>query len=160
VLANRGANGIDGVVSTVLGVALGSGGPTVGLLGDLAFLYDAGALLWAAERDVAVTLIVVDNRGGGIFSFLPQAQALPPEQFQRYWGTPHQLDLAAVASAYGTTAQRCEPEAAADVVATSVGERGVRVIVVSSDRALNVAEHDRVHEAVAEAVAAALGAAS
>jgi 2-succinyl-5-enolpyruvyl-6-hydroxy-3-cyclohexene-1-carboxylate synthase len=157
VVANRGANGIDGVVSTVLGVALGSGRPTVGLLGDLAFLYDAGALLWAVERQVSVTLVVVDNRGGGIFSFLPQAEALPDEQFERFWGTPHRLDLAAVAAVYGVTARRGEAGTSAADIAASAAAPGVRVVVVPSDRAANVAAHDRAHGAVTDAVVAALG---
>ena len=89
VLSNRGANGIDGVLSTAIGVALAVVAPVVALVGDLAFLYDAGALLGAASRDVALTIVVVDNDGGGIFSFLPQAAALPAGQFERYWGTPH-----------------------------------------------------------------------
>ncbi len=101
VVANRGANGIDGVLSTATGLALAGGRPTVVLMGDLAFLYDAGSMIWLAERDLALTVVVVDNDGGGIFSFLPQAAALDAGQFERYWGTPHRLDLAAIAAAYG-----------------------------------------------------------
>ena len=156
VLANLGANGIDGVVSTVLGAAMGSGGPTVGLVGDLAFLYDSSALLGASRRPAAVTLVVVDNDGGGIFSFLPQAAALPEEQFERYWGTPHGLDLLEVASAYGIAGSRVTSSAELATEVAASAEPGVRVVAVSLDRASNVAVHDRLHAAVAEAVSEAL----
>ncbi len=78
VLANRGANGIDGVVSTALGVALGRGRPTVALVGDLAFLHDCSALVRSPGADMPCTIVVADNGGGGIFSFLPPASALDP----------------------------------------------------------------------------------
>lgn len=153
VISNRGANGIDGVLATSLGAALGAGRPTVVLIGDLAFLYDAGALLWAPGRDVSLTVVVVDNDGGGIFSFLPQARALPPERFERFWGTPHGTDLVAVAAAYGVAAERIEDRSALDRFLAGAGRPGVRVGVVASDRAANVAVHDRLNAAVAEAVA-------
>ncbi len=157
VLSNRGANGIDGVVSTAIGAALAAPrGRTVGLLGDLAFLYDAGALLWAAQRDVDLRLVVVDNDGGGIFSFLPQAGHLAPERFERYWGTPHGVDLVALAAAYGVGA---ETLADRDDLGRFLagGPAGVAVGVVRSDRATNVAAHDRLVAAVGSEVTAALG---
>ncbi|MGH9078287.1 MAG: 2-succinyl-5-enolpyruvyl-6-hydroxy-3-cyclohexene-1-carboxylic-acid synthase [Acidimicrobiales bacterium] len=161
VLANRGANGIDGVVSTTLGVALAaSGGPVVGLVGDLAFLYDAGALFNAAERPAGCTLVVVDNDGGGIFSFLPQAGAVAPAVFERLWATPHGLDLAAVAEAYGVpaTVVTTEAELAAEVYAGagSGGRgRGLRVVVARTDRAANVEVHRHLDDEVRRAVQAA-----
>nr|MDQ2729975.1 thiamine pyrophosphate-dependent enzyme [Actinomycetota bacterium] len=153
VVANRGANGIDGMVSTAIGVALGSRAPTVALLGDLAFLYDAGALLWARDRDIDLTVVVADNNGGGIFSFLPQASALGPDTFERYWGTPHHLDLAAVAGAYGVAARRLS---GLDQLADAVkGGPGIRVVIAGTDRDDNVAVHARLHAAVGDAVSAA-----
>jgi 2-succinyl-5-enolpyruvyl-6-hydroxy-3-cyclohexene-1-carboxylate synthase len=152
VLANRGANGIDGVLSTAVGVAAGSGAPVLALVGDLAFLYDAGALLWAARRQLALTVIVVDNDGGGIFSFLPQAAALPAGQFERYWGTPHGVDILAIASAYGAEAFEVADRSQLDRTVAGAGQPGVRVALVRSERAANVVAHDRLHAAVAAAV--------
>jgi len=152
VLANRGVNGIDGVVSTAAGVALGSGGPTVALVGDLAFLYDANALVGIGSRDVALTVMVVDNDGGGIFSFLPQAAELPPDQFERYWGTPHGVDVGAVAAAYGVEVWRLGDRGALDELLANVAEPGVRVGVVASERAANVAAHQYLNAAVAAAL--------
>jgi 2-succinyl-5-enolpyruvyl-6-hydroxy-3-cyclohexene-1-carboxylate synthase len=157
VLSNRGANGIDGVVSTAVGAAVSGGGPVAALLGDLAFLYDASALLWAAGRDISLTVVVVDNGGGGIFSFLPQAAALPSQRFERYWGTPHRLDLAAVAAAYGAAARSVESRADLDAVVSAVGKPGVSVAVVRSDRATNVTVHERLNTAVAGAVSGMCG---
>jgi 2-succinyl-5-enolpyruvyl-6-hydroxy-3-cyclohexene-1-carboxylate synthase len=152
VLSNRGANGIDGTVSTAIGVALASDRPVVGLAGDLAFLYDAGALVGAAGRDLALTLVVVDNDGGGIFSFLPQATGLPAAQFERYWGTPHGMDLLAVAAGYGVEGVEVRDRQGLEAVMAGADRRGVRVAVVRSDRAANVAVHDRLHAAVAAAI--------
>jgi 2-succinyl-5-enolpyruvyl-6-hydroxy-3-cyclohexene-1-carboxylate synthase len=152
VLANRGANGIDGIVSTALGVAA-TGGPTVCLLGDLAFLYDAGGLLGAVGRDVTCTFVVVDNGGGGIFSFLPQATALAPARFEQLFGTPQVVDLVALAGAHGV--RGVVVDRAADVVPSverSLAAGGVGLVVVRTDRAANVAVHDELHAAVTAAV--------
>jgi 2-succinyl-5-enolpyruvyl-6-hydroxy-3-cyclohexene-1-carboxylate synthase len=157
VLANRGANGIDGVVSTAVGVALSArrgGGPTVALVGDVAFLHDANALIGVAGRGIDLTVVVVDNDGGGIFSFLPQAGSLVPERFERLFGTPHGVELATLAAAHGL--MTVEPSGAAEVgpaVSASVAAGGVRLVRVTTDRAANVAIHDEIHDGVAAALA-------
>jgi 2-succinyl-5-enolpyruvyl-6-hydroxy-3-cyclohexene-1-carboxylate synthase len=151
VFANRGVNGIDGFVSTALGIAAGSGAPTVALLGDLCFLHDSNGLLRAADRGVDATFVVVDNNGGGIFSFLPQAAL--PEHFEEVFATPHGMDLAALARVHGlavtevTTAGEVAP-----AVVDAIQARGVRVVLVHADRAANVSRHHEVWAAVAQAV--------
>ena len=87
-LCNRGANGIDGLVSSGIGAAHASGRPTVIVTGDLGLLHDIGGL--AALRDVStpVRIVVVNNDGGGIFGFLPQAEAMAKEEFEALLGTP------------------------------------------------------------------------
>ncbi len=148
VLANRGANGIDGVVSTAVGVAL-AGRPTVALVGDLAFLHDTNGLLGAADRPVSLTVVVVDNDGGGIFSFLPQADALSAGEFERLFGTPHGLDLVAVARAHGVDA--AVVDSVADLAAAvAAPPPGIRVLVVHTDRQANVTRHQRLYDRVAE----------
>ncbi len=157
VFANRGANGIDGVVSTAVGVAL-NGGPTRALVGDVAFLHDTNGLLGAASRDLDLTVVVVDNDGGGIFSFLPQASALSTARFEQLFGTPHGLDVVAVADAHGAVGHRVEDLAGLDTLLEKcTGRRGVDVIAISTNRVANVAIHDAIHEATAAAVAAAWG---
>ena len=158
VVANRGANGIDGVVSTAVGVAVGSRQPAALLIGDVAFLHDSNGLLGAAGRGIDLVCVVVDNDGGGIFSFLPQATVLAAERFETLFGTPHGVDLVALAGAYGVRARRLDPrEDVTGAVAEAAAEGGVQVLVVRTDRADNVEVHRRVDEAVAAAVEAALG---
>jgi 2-succinyl-5-enolpyruvyl-6-hydroxy-3-cyclohexene-1-carboxylate synthase len=147
--ANRGANGIDGFVSTAVGIAIAGGPatPTVAILGDLCFLHDTNGLLVAHGRDdVNVTFIVVDNRGGGIFSYLPQ-QELP--EFETLFATPQDVDLAAVAVAHGVPAERVGnasdlPAALKDAIAVG----GVRVIVVPVDRDRSADRHRALWDAV------------
>ncbi|MGI8685895.1 MAG: 2-succinyl-5-enolpyruvyl-6-hydroxy-3-cyclohexene-1-carboxylic-acid synthase [Acidimicrobiales bacterium] len=154
VLSNRGANGIDGVVSSALGAAVAAGGHLVALVGDLAFLHDTNALLIppGTGNGVDATIVVVDNDGGGIFSFLPQAVALSEARFERLLGTPHGLDLVAVTRAHGVDATAAST---LDEVAAAAALRpdGVRVVVARTpDRATNAALHDELHRAVAAAV--------
>jgi 2-succinyl-5-enolpyruvyl-6-hydroxy-3-cyclohexene-1-carboxylate synthase len=158
VFSNRGANGIDGVVSTAVGVALdGRGGPVALLIGDIAFLHDSNGLLGAADRDVDLVCVVVDNDGGGIFSFLPQARHLEAARFESLFGTPHGLDLVALASAYGADARTVGvgDDLAAEV-AKSASAGGVHVLVVPTDRAANVEVHRALDDAAAAAVTSAL----
>jgi 2-succinyl-5-enolpyruvyl-6-hydroxy-3-cyclohexene-1-carboxylate synthase len=155
IVANRGANGIDGVVSTAVGMAAGSGGPTALLIGDIAFLHDSNGLLGAAQRGVDLVCVVVDNDGGGIFSFLPQATNLPQSRYELLFGTPHGLDLVAVASALGVDGRAVTGDLGGEVRA-ALGKGGIHVLVVRTDRDANVVDHRRLDEAVAAAVDEAL----
>jgi 2-succinyl-5-enolpyruvyl-6-hydroxy-3-cyclohexene-1-carboxylate synthase len=153
VVANRGANGIDGVVSTAVGVAVGTGGPVTVLLGDVAFLHDSNALLGLADRGLDLTIVVVDNRGGGIFSFLPQASALPPERFERLFGTPHGVDLPSLAAVHGVpTFGVPAAEGLVPALQAAAAVSGTHAVVVRTDRQANVAVHDELHAAVAAAL--------
>ena len=153
VMANRGANGIDGVMSTALGVALAAG-PTTVLVGDLAFLHDVSALVGPASERPPLTVVVADNGGGGIFSFLPQAVQISTHRFEQLFGTPQSTDPAAVARGFGWDVVEIEGDGwmdALDVVLAP--HQGGRVVVVRlPDRTANVAAHDRVNAAVVEAV--------
>lgn len=149
--ANRGANGIDGVVSTAVGLAVAAGRPTGLLIGDVAFLHDSNGLIGAAERGIDLVIVVVDNDGGGIFSFLPQAAAVPPEVFETVYGTPHGLDLVAVAQAFGCHASA--PDDLEESVGQAIEAGGVRVLVVRTERGENLALHARLNAAVRDALA-------
>ena len=147
-LSNRGVNGIDGFVSAVLGAATRAPGPVVALLGDLCFLHDANGLHGATRRGVDVTFVVLDNDGGGIFSFLPQAQL--PEHFELLFGTPHGVDLTAVAAMHGVPVDRVEKAGeVVPAVHAAIATGGVRCVVVPTDRADNVSRHREAWSAVA-----------
>lgn len=151
VLANRGANGIDGVVSTAVGAAL-TGAPTALLIGDIAFLHDANGLLGVMAREVNLVIVVVDNDGGGIFSFLPQRGALDGARFEQLFGTPHGVDLGAVAAAHGVPVERVATRTGLQAaIAGALTRGGPRVVVVRTDRDRNVELHAELHEAVAAA---------
>jgi 2-succinyl-5-enolpyruvyl-6-hydroxy-3-cyclohexene-1-carboxylate synthase len=153
VLCNRGANGIDGVVSTALGVAMATG-PTVAFVGDLAFLHDVSALVGPAGERPPLTVVVADNGGGGIFSFLPQGTQLPPERFERLFGTPQSADPAAVARGFGWDVVEIDGEGWTEALETALAPSdGGRVIVVRlPDRAVNVVAHDEINAAIVDAV--------
>ena len=161
VLGNRGLSGIDGVVSSALGVAAANavdGGAALALLvGDLSFYHDLNGLLAARGHGLTATLVVVNNDGGGIFSFLPQAQAVPAPEFEALFGTPHGLSFRQAAEMYGLAHTQPDSVPALRAALTaSLGESGVQIIEVRTDRAENVAVHQRLLERAAAAAQRAL----
>jgi 2-succinyl-5-enolpyruvyl-6-hydroxy-3-cyclohexene-1-carboxylate synthase len=150
VFSNRGANGIDGVLSTGIGVALAAGQPTVVHIGDVALLHDQAALTALVARRLPLTVVVTDNDGGAIFSFLPQATQLPADRFEQLFGTPHGTDLVALARAHGLGAIDVRDEAG---LREAVDDPHVTLVRVRTTRTDNVAVHSRLHAAVAAAIA-------
>jgi len=148
---NRGANGIDGVLSSALGAAAVSGRPTLLVVGDLSFLHDLGGLQIAARHALNAVVIVVNNDGGGVFSFLPFADY--GDVFERCFATPHGLDLApAVALGRGRHHRVHDWPSFGEVVAGALAAPGLDVIEVPSDRDANA----RLHREYAAAVHARL----
>jgi 2-succinyl-5-enolpyruvyl-6-hydroxy-3-cyclohexene-1-carboxylate synthase len=151
VVANRGASGIDGIVATALGVAAGTG-PAVALVGDLSLLHDSNAFLSRPRPDCV--FIVVDNGGGGIFSFLPQAEHVG-DDFNRLFATPPERDLRVLADFHGLHYRLLEH---GDDLIRTVREMqdagGCGLVVVRTDRSDNVAEHRRLERLASDALAA------
>jgi 2-succinyl-5-enolpyruvyl-6-hydroxy-3-cyclohexene-1-carboxylate synthase len=151
VFANRGANGIDGLVSTAVGVALADAAPVVVLTGDLGLLHDGTGMLAANRLAVDLVVVVVDNDGGGIFSFLPQSEL--PGHFEALFGTPPGVDVAALAAAQGFAVRDVTTGARVGVaVRDALAARGRQVVRVATDRNRNLEHHRSVWTAVAAAV--------
>ena len=154
VIANRGANGIDGTLSTALGVAHG-GGPTVLLTGDLAFLHDTNGLLAAAKLKGSLTAVVINNDGGGIFGHLPVAKFDPP--FEEYWATPQKVEIAKLCAAYGVPHRSAGSASGLRVaLRAELGEPGLRVIEVKTDRSKDVETRRRLFAEAAKAAGEAV----
>lgn len=147
--SNRGANGIDGVIATAIGVAVGSRTRCCVLLGDIAFCHDMSSLTALRSRHLDLTIVVTDNDGGAIFSFLPQASVLAGERFEQLFGTPHGTDIVEVARAVGL--RSFTAESAADVAA-GFEESGTCVVHVDSDRTGNVVVHATLNAAAVAAL--------
>ncbi len=163
-LSNRGANGIDGVVSTAIGSAMaaardGDGGrPVVLVVGDVSFLHDLGALVTARLTGTSLTVVVVQNDGGGIFSFLPQAATEDPgvglpANYERLFGTPHGIDIGRLVEAAGHRHVAVDGRTLPDALAAAIGEPGLTVVELTTDRARNVELHRAVGAIVADALA-------
>ncbi|MGB6059922.1 MAG: thiamine pyrophosphate-dependent enzyme, partial [Microthrixaceae bacterium] len=152
VLSNRGANGIDGVSSTAVGAALG-GSPTALLIGDVAFLHDTNALIGLMKRQVNLLVVVMDNRGGGIFSFLPVRDSIQEERFEQIFGTPHDVDLVALAGAHGVPAERVSTRTGAQAaIAGALTRGGPRIVVVETERDSNRRVHEELDESIRSAI--------
>ena len=147
-LCNRGANGIDGLISSGIGAAKASGRPTTIVTGDLGLLHDVGGLAALREVETPVRIVVVDNDGGGIFSFLPQRGALDDGEFEALLGTPRGVSVARAADLFSLPHRRLDsldglPEALA---------AGTALIEVPLDRQANADLHRRLAERVAAAI--------
>jgi 2-succinyl-5-enolpyruvyl-6-hydroxy-3-cyclohexene-1-carboxylate synthase len=147
VLSNRGANGIDGTVSSAYGVAAVSDGPVVLLIGDVALAHDIGGLLAGRRLGLDLTIVLLNNDGGGIFHFLPVAGE--GDAFEEHVATPHGVDFTDAARFYGCGFERpADLESLKAAIARSIHDGGTTVIEVVTDRAENLALHRQVAKAV------------
>jgi 2-succinyl-5-enolpyruvyl-6-hydroxy-3-cyclohexene-1-carboxylate synthase len=147
-LCNRGANGIDGLISSGIGAALASGRPTTILTGDLGLLHDLGGLAALREVSTPVRIVVIDNDGGGIFHFLPQEEALAGEEFEALLGTPRGVDVARAAALFDLPHTRLE---SLDQLPEAFAAGGL--IEVKTDRQANVAVHQQITRRVQSSLA-------
>ncbi|HUA07040.1 MAG TPA: 2-succinyl-5-enolpyruvyl-6-hydroxy-3-cyclohexene-1-carboxylic-acid synthase [Solirubrobacteraceae bacterium] len=153
VLSNRGANGIDGTVSSAFGAAAASSGegPVVLLIGDVALAHDIGGLLAASRLGLPLTIVLLNNDGGGIFHFLPVAGE--SDAFEEHVATPHGLEFARAAALYGCDYHRPATLAALrDAIESSLAGDGTTIIEVRTDREENLALHRRVVDAALAAL--------
>jgi 2-succinyl-5-enolpyruvyl-6-hydroxy-3-cyclohexene-1-carboxylate synthase len=151
VLSNRGANGIDGTVSTAFGCAAAADGPVLLLIGDVALIHDIGGLLAAGRLGIKLTIVLLHNDGGGIFDFLPVATQT--DAFEQHVATPTGLDAERVAAVFGLAY-----EAVTDLGA--IREAPGALLHARTDRAANLALHRRVWEAVGTRLAPSASGAS
>jgi 2-succinyl-5-enolpyruvyl-6-hydroxy-3-cyclohexene-1-carboxylate synthase len=149
--SNRGTNGIDGVISTAVGVAIASKSRVTVLIGDVACLHDSNGLWALSRRDVDLTIVVTNNDGGSIFSFLPQAQIVSNSDFELLYGTPHGASFEHLAATHGIAYERV---ASVKDLETTLQRTGTRLIEVPCDRLANVAQHESLNSAVVAAVEA------
>lgn len=162
IVGTRGASGIDGVVSTAVGAAAANDGPVVLCIGDLSFFHDLNGL-WPLRRyGLSLTVLLVNNDGGGIFHFLPQAEAAPaPELFEQWFGTPSGLDFRhAVALHSGRhevlDAASSSPGGITERLRGAISQPGLTVLELRTDRVRNVAQHREVWARVDAVVASVL----
>lgn len=141
VLVNRGANGIDGVVSSALGASLALGQPVVALVGDVALLHDIGGLLAASLSDADLTVVVPNNDGGGIFSLLPVAEGSSDVHFGELFHTPHGVGFGRLAEGLGVNYHRTGQ--ADDLVEAVTRASGVTLIEVPIDHGTAIKQRNQ-----------------
>ncbi|HEX6206112.1 MAG TPA: 2-succinyl-5-enolpyruvyl-6-hydroxy-3-cyclohexene-1-carboxylic-acid synthase [Solirubrobacterales bacterium] len=147
-LSNRGANGIDGLISSGIGAAQASGRPTTIVSGDLGLLHDIGGLAALRDVETPVRIVVIDNDGGGIFHFLPQESALAGDEFEALLGTPRGVDAGKAAALFDLPHRRLDALAdLPDALAAGTG-----LIEVKTDRRTNVEAHRALQAAVQSAI--------
>ncbi|AVQ32679.1 2-succinyl-5-enolpyruvyl-6-hydroxy-3-cyclohexene-1-carboxylic-acid synthase [Staphylococcus muscae] len=145
IYANRGANGIDGIVSTALGMAVHRS--VTLLIGDLALYHDMNGLLMSKLNDIQMNIILLNNNGGGIFSYLPQKQQAP-EHFERLFGTPMHLDFEHVAVLYGFGYQQIMD---LDTMSyTKLPKMASHLMEIKTDREKNHEMHQRLYQCLGE----------
>jgi len=150
VLANRGANGIDGVLSAALGSSV-SGRRTTLLLGDLSFYHDFNGMLIAKHKGLPLTIVVINNNGGGIFSYLPQVNH--PDHFEELFGTPLDLDFSKIVEMYGGVHRKAENwDEYKNALAESYGYEGLFVVEVITNREDHVAFHKAKWQSIEESI--------
>jgi len=147
VLGNRGASGIDGIVSTALGAGSGTEDPLVLVTGDLAYYHDANGLAAIARCGIDATVVVIDNDGGGIFHMLPIEEFDPP--FTEAFKTPHGIDLEATGELYDLAYRSVPPDEFRGAYRETVGEPGTTVLEVAFD----AERSHRIRETIGERVA-------
>jgi 2-succinyl-5-enolpyruvyl-6-hydroxy-3-cyclohexene-1-carboxylate synthase len=139
-LGNRGANGIDGLVSTALGAVAAGSGPMVLAIGDLALYHDMNGLLAAKLHQLSLTIVLINNDGGGIFSFLPQASE--HDHFELLFGTPHGLNFAPLADMYGANYTHVTDwESFRVAVSGGMSSGGLHIVEARTTRPQNVRDH-------------------
>lgn len=157
--ANRGASGIDGVLSAAAGYAAGLGRPVTLLVGDVSFQHDANGLLLLRERpgQPPVTVVVVNNGGGGIFNFLPVSEQIDQARFTKLFATPPDVSRRGLCEAHRVAhAHPSTPEALKKALDAAWSEGRHSVVEVTTSRARNLAQHRLLQRRVAETVDAAL----
>lgn len=149
-LGNRGASGIDGIVSSAFGVAAATEGPTVCLLGDVAFFHDQNGMLWSREDDADVVFVLIDNDGGGIFHMLPVREHEP--HFTPLFATPHGLDFRHVAELHGVPFQDVTADELSSALKGALGAGGTRILRVRTEREAERRARAAIGKAVVQSV--------
>src|SRR5690625_4953120 len=147
IYANRGTSGIDGTMSTALGVAATTKQHVTLLIGDLSFYHDMNSLLAAHHYKLDITIILINNNGGGIFSFLPQAKEA--KHFEALFGTPLNLDFKHTAALYGATYQKvATKQKYTQLIEKSIHSSGINIIEIETNREENVTWHRKLWQKV------------